>query len=78
LTQPTHLGANGEQAWLALSGTLHRRGILAVTFMDMLRSPIDAGRLMARLNAAAGHLFRKIVPARRIQAAAIADAPAAA
>jgi hypothetical protein len=36
------------------------RGILAVTFMDALRSPADAGRLMARLNADAGPLFRKI------------------
>jgi GTPase Era involved in 16S rRNA processing len=70
--------ASEEQAWLALSKTLRRRGILAITFMDMLRSPGDAGRLMARLNADAGHLFRKIVPAHRIVAAAIADAPAAA
>jgi predicted GTPase len=53
--------ASERQAWLALPRGLRRRGILAVTFMDALRSQSDAGRLMARLQADAGALFRKIV-----------------
>jgi hypothetical protein len=53
--------ASEQQAWLALPKAVRTRGILAVTFMDALRSPGDAARLMARLNADAGPLFRKIV-----------------
>ncbi|HWE18746.1 MAG TPA: dynamin family protein [Hyphomicrobiaceae bacterium] len=53
--------ASEHQAWLALPRAVRRRGILAVTFMDALRSQSDEGRLMARLQAEAGALFRKIV-----------------
>jgi hypothetical protein len=52
--------ASEQQAWLALPEAVRARGILVVTFMDALRSPGDAGRLMARLNADAGPLFRNI------------------
>jgi hypothetical protein len=55
--------ASEQQAWLALPDTVRARGILAVTFMDALRSPGDAGRLMARLRADAGSLFREVVTA---------------
>ncbi|MBO0764557.1 MAG: hypothetical protein J2P50_08220, partial [Hyphomicrobiaceae bacterium] len=57
--------ATEQQAWLALPKAVRARGVLAVTFMDTLRSPGDAGRLMTRLNAEAGPLFRKIVAASR-------------
>jgi GTPase Era involved in 16S rRNA processing len=67
--------ASEEHAWLALPGPQRQRGILAVTFMDQLRSPADAARLMARLDADAGPLFRKIVPAHRIEQALNADLP---
>jgi GTPase Era involved in 16S rRNA processing len=53
--------ATEQQAWLALPKAVRARGILAVTFMDVLRSPDDARRLLARLSADAGPLFRKIV-----------------
>jgi hypothetical protein len=53
--------ASELQAWLALPKSLRRRGILAVTFMDVLHSPGDAGRLMARLNADAAPFFTRIV-----------------
>jgi GTPase Era involved in 16S rRNA processing len=54
--------ASELRAWLGLSKTLRRRGVLAVTFMDQIRSKSDAARLMARLAADAGPLFRRIVP----------------
>ncbi|HEY1244930.1 MAG TPA: dynamin family protein [Hyphomicrobiaceae bacterium] len=57
--------ASEQQAWLALPEAVRARGILAVTFMDALRSPSDAGRLMARLNADAGPLFRRIAATSR-------------
>jgi hypothetical protein len=57
--------ASEQQAWLALPKAVRARGILAVTFMDALRSPGDAARLIARLDADAGPLFRKIVTASR-------------
>jgi hypothetical protein len=55
--------ASEQQAWLALPKSVRRRGILAVTFMDQLRSPSDAGRLLARLSADAAPLFRRMVTA---------------
>jgi GTPase Era involved in 16S rRNA processing len=53
--------ASEQQLWLGLPRSLRRRGVLAVTFMDALRSSADAGRLLARLHAEAGDLFRRIV-----------------
>jgi hypothetical protein len=53
--------ASEQQAWLALPKSVRRRGVLAVTFMDVLRSPGDAGRLMTRLHADAGPFFTRIV-----------------
>ena len=53
--------ASEHQTWLALPKSVRRRGILAVTFVDLLRSQSDAARLMARLHAEAGGLFRRIV-----------------
>jgi hypothetical protein len=55
--------ASEQQAWLALPTAVRRRGILAITFMDQLRSPTDAGRLLARLSADVAPLFRKMVTA---------------
>jgi hypothetical protein len=53
--------ASEQQTWLSMPKALRRRGVLAVTFMDALRSQNDACRLMARLHADAGDLFREIV-----------------
>ena len=53
--------ASEQQSWLAMPKSVRKRGILVVTFMDMLRSQADAARLMARLHADAGDLFRRIV-----------------
>jgi len=53
--------ATEHQVWLALPKSVRRRGVLAVTFMDVLRSQRDASRLMMRLHADAGDLFRRIV-----------------
>jgi dynamin family protein len=55
--------ASELRAWLALPKAVRRRGILAVTFMDQLRSPSDAGRLLARLSADAAPLFRRMITA---------------
>src|SRR5262245_13265342 len=54
--------ASELRAWFGLSRTVRRRGVLAVTFMDQIRSKVDASRLLARLAAEAGPYFRKIVP----------------
>jgi hypothetical protein len=67
--------ASEQQAWLALPEAVRARGILAVTFMDALRSPGDAGRLMARLNADAGPLFRKIAATSREASIALLGDP---
>jgi hypothetical protein len=53
--------ASERHAWLTLPRRLRQRGVLAVTFMDQIRSKADAGRLLARLNTEAGPHFRKIV-----------------
>jgi GTPase Era involved in 16S rRNA processing len=53
--------ASELRTWLALPRATRRRGILAVTFMDALPSPGDAGRLLMRLTADAGPHFRRIV-----------------
>jgi GTPase Era involved in 16S rRNA processing len=53
--------ASEQQTWLAMPKSVRRRGILAVTFMDLLRSQSDAARLLARLHADAGDLFSRIV-----------------
>jgi hypothetical protein len=53
--------ASEMRTWLALPKAVRRRGILAVTFMDQLRSPGDATRLLGRLHADAAPLFRRMV-----------------
>ncbi len=55
--------ASEQQAWLRLPKAVRRRGILAVTFIDQLRSPADASRLLFRLAADAAPLFRRMVTA---------------
>jgi GTPase Era involved in 16S rRNA processing len=65
--------ASELRAWLGLSKTLRRRGVLAVTFMDQIRSKGDAKRLLARLKAEAGPLFRKIVPISAAGIVALSD-----
>lgn len=53
--------ASELRTWLGLPRAVRERGVLAVTFMDLLPSKGDAGRLLARLGADAGPHFRKIV-----------------
>ena len=53
--------ASELRSWLSLPKAVRQRGVLAVTFMDALPSQKDAGRLLARLHADAGPLFRRIV-----------------
>jgi hypothetical protein len=53
--------ASEQQVWMSLPLSVRRRGILAVTFMDALNTPSDAGRLMARLRLHAGDQFGRIV-----------------
>jgi GTPase Era involved in 16S rRNA processing len=65
--------ASELRAWLGLSRTLRRRGVLAVTFMDQIRSKGDAARLLARLAAEAGPHFRKIVPISAAGIVALSD-----
>jgi GTPase Era involved in 16S rRNA processing len=55
--------ASEERAWLTLPERVRRRGILAVTFLDAVGSASDARRVMARLDAEAGALFRSVVAA---------------
>jgi Dynamin family len=55
--------ASEQQVWLALPKAVRRRGILAVTFVDQLRSAGDAARLLARLRTEAAPLFRRMVTA---------------
>jgi 50S ribosome-binding GTPase len=55
--------ASEQRAWLALPNAVRRRGILAVTFIDQLRCPGDATRLLARLHADAAPLFHRMVTA---------------
>jgi len=55
--------ASEQRAWLSLPRAVRQRGILAVTFMDQLRSPSDASRLLARLSADAAPLFLRMVTA---------------
>ena len=54
--------ASEVRMWEALSRRVRTRGILAVTFADLI-SEADLDRLMARLQRDAGPLFRQIVPA---------------
>jgi GTPase Era involved in 16S rRNA processing len=65
--------ASELRAWLGLSKTLRRRGVLAVTFMDQIRSRGDARRLMARLAAEARPYFRRIVPISAAGIVALSD-----
>jgi dynamin family protein len=75
--------ASEQRVWLGLPKAVRRRGILAVTFMDQLRSPGDAGRLLARLHADAAPLFRGMITASAhalepsLHAALAASAPEA-
>lgn len=55
--------ASEQRAWLALPKSVRGRGILAVTFMDQLRSASDASRLLTRLRTDAAPLFRRMVTA---------------
>jgi len=53
--------ASERDFWLSLSPRVRDKGLLVVTFGDMLRHDQDAGRVLARLQAEAGLHFRKIV-----------------
>jgi len=65
--------ASEQRAWLTLPKGLRQRGILAVTFTDAIASQTDVDRVLARLHAEAGALFRGIV--RSSAVAALGPAP---
>jgi GTPase Era involved in 16S rRNA processing len=54
--------ASEVRMWKLLPRRVRTRGILAVTFVDLITTT-DLDRLMARLHRDAGALFREIVPA---------------
>jgi GTPase Era involved in 16S rRNA processing len=60
--------ASEERAWLSLPARVRERGILAVTFEDAIARPAQTERLLARLNAEASPLFRRVVLASRLGA----------
>jgi GTPase Era involved in 16S rRNA processing len=53
--------ASERRVWLGLSERVQNSGILAVTFADAIATARDADRLLARLTAEAGPLFREIL-----------------
>lgn len=50
-----------RRAWLRLHPSLRRRGVLALTRLDLILDPEQRSRLIARLRAEAGPHFRQIV-----------------
>jgi GTPase Era involved in 16S rRNA processing len=67
--------ASEQHSWLSMPRSVRKRGVLAVTFMDMLRSQAEAARLMARLHADAGDLFRRILATSEAVSDPLALAP---
>lgn len=53
--------ASERDFWLSLSARVRDKGVLVLTFGDMLRHDQDGGRVLARLQAEAGLHFRRIV-----------------
>ena len=64
--------ASEQRAWLTLPKGLRQRGILAVTFTDAIASQTDVDRVLARLHAEAGALFRRIVRSSALAALGLA------
>jgi GTPase Era involved in 16S rRNA processing len=60
--------ASEQDAWLALPKRIRRRGILAVTYKDLIPSGRDLSRLGARLSAEAAQHFAKVVMVANIEA----------
>ena len=73
-----HVGAAGLEGqrtgfWLSLPPPVRDKGVLVLTFADMLRQDQDAMRVLARLQGEAGLHFQKIVvPAQLPELLAIA------
>ena len=53
--------ASERDFWLSLPARVRDKGVLVLTFGDMLRQDQDCGRVLARLHAEAGLHFRRIV-----------------
>jgi predicted GTPase len=53
--------ASERDIWLSLPARVRDKGVLVLTFSDMLRRDQDATRVLARLQAEAGPHFRRIV-----------------
>jgi len=53
--------ASEQRAWLDFPARLRARGILVVSFADLLQSTSDGARLMSRLEAEAGAYFQAIL-----------------
>src|SRR5262245_4157770 len=53
--------ASERDFWLSLPAKVRDKGVLVLTFGDMLRADQDGGRVLARLQAEAGLHFRRIV-----------------
>jgi GTPase Era involved in 16S rRNA processing len=53
--------ASERDFWLSLPARVRDKGVLVLTFGDMLRADQDGGRVLARLQAEAGLHFRRIV-----------------
>jgi GTPase Era involved in 16S rRNA processing len=53
--------ASERDFWLSLPARVRDKGVLVLTFADLLRRDQDCGRVLARLQAEAGLHFRRIV-----------------
>lgn len=66
--------ASEQQAWLMLPPRSRARGLLAVTFADVVPCKADLDRLLERLHAEAGPYFRHVALAHDCAALALAAA----
>jgi hypothetical protein len=60
--------ASERDAWLALPQRIRQRGILAVTYKDLIPTERDLSRLGARLGAEAAQYFAQVVMVANIEA----------
>ena len=60
--------ASEQGLWLGLPERVRRKGILAITFADAIPSARDRARLIGRLHAEAGRLFRDVLMVSPAQA----------
>jgi hypothetical protein len=68
--------ASERNAWLAMPRRVRERGILAVTYRDLVPSEQDLRRLAARVRAEAGPLFAAVVMVASTEAVRAAAQPA--